>query len=268
MPLPSITLAEFNKIASGQQNAGQVDFETNSNGEFTGGLVKINNHIIRKRLNGVHLTGERVVAIKEAFLDALQKANVRAEDLQTIRAELGMSGELDAGVDANAALLDKRYTPLTRDQIRKMVDQYANQGRGFEGGEGVATEQEVRKANRTRNMSASNQRDRDSLNREVGVTAQTGRDNSILHTIKLMTGASLDEINAARMGEITGENAVNERGAAKTILTNSFTELYGQMLKMLQLYGAVRTDAEDAHARHSHLQRQRIQDGVLQQVGP
>jgi len=26
---------------------------------------------------------------------------------------------------------------------------------------------------------------------------------------------------------------VNERGAAKTILTNSFTELYGQMLKML-----------------------------------
>ena len=233
MPLPSITLAEFNKIASGQQNAGQVDFETNSNGEFTGGLVKINNHIIRKRLNGVHLTGERVVAIKEAFLDALQKANVRAEDLQTIRAELGMSGELDAGVDANAALLDKRYTPLTRDQIRKMVDQYANQGRGFAGGEGVATEQEVRKANRTRNMSESNQRDRDSLNREVGVTAQTGRDNSVLHTIKLMTGASLDEINAARMGEITGENAVNERGAAKTILTNSFTELYGQMLKML-----------------------------------
>ena len=105
-------------------------------------------------MNCVHLTGERVVAIKEAFLDALQKANVREEDLQTIRAELGMSGELDAGADANAALLDKRYTPLTRDQIRKMVDQYANQGRGFEGGEGVATEQEVRKANRTRNMSA------------------------------------------------------------------------------------------------------------------
>ncbi len=78
MPIPSITLAEFNKIASGQQNAGQVDFKTNSDGEFTGELVKINNHIIRKSLNGVHLTGERVVAIKEAFLDALQKANVRA----------------------------------------------------------------------------------------------------------------------------------------------------------------------------------------------
>ena len=36
MPIPSITLAEFNKIASGQQNAGQVDFEKNANGEFTG----------------------------------------------------------------------------------------------------------------------------------------------------------------------------------------------------------------------------------------
>ena len=82
-------------------------------------------------------------------------------------------------------------------------------------------------------MSESNKRDRDSLNREVGVTAQTGRDNSILHTIKLMTGASLEKVNEMRMGEITGENAVNERGAAQTVLTNSFTELYGQMLKLL-----------------------------------
>ena len=47
MPLPSITLAEFNKIASGRQNAGQVDFKQNSVGEFTGELVKINNHVIR-----------------------------------------------------------------------------------------------------------------------------------------------------------------------------------------------------------------------------
>ena len=113
MPIPSITLAEFNKIASGQQNAGQVDFKTNSDGEFTGGLVKINNHIIRKSLNGVHLTGERVVAIKEAFLDALQKANVRAEDLQTIRAELGMSGELNADADANAALPSRTCSTKT-----------------------------------------------------------------------------------------------------------------------------------------------------------
>ena len=233
MPLPSITLAEFNKIASGRQNAGQVDFEKNSNGEFTGGLVKINNHVIRRSQNDVHLAGERVVAIKEAFLDALEKASVRDEDLQTIREELGLSGETDAGADANAALLDRRYTPLTRDQIRKMVDWYANYGRGFEDGQGVATEREVRKADRTRNMSESNRRDRDSVNREVGAAAQTGRDNSILHTIKLMTGAELDKVNEMRMGEISGENAVNERNESKTILTNSFTTLYGQMLKML-----------------------------------
>ena len=233
MPLPSITLAEFNKIASGRQNAGQVDFKQNSAGEFTGELVKINNHVIRKSKNDVHLDGQRVVAIKEAFLGALEKASVREEDLQTIREELGLSGEIDAGADANAALLDRRYKPLTRDQIRKMLDWYANYGRGFEDGEGVATEQEVRKADRTRNMSESNQRDRDSVNREVGAAAQTGRDNSILHTIKLMTGEALDTVNEARMGEITGKNAVNEQDESKTILTNSFTALYGQMLKML-----------------------------------
>lgn len=233
MTIPSITLAEFNKIASGQHNAGQVDFKQNSAGEFTGELVKINNHVIRKSKNDVHLDGLRVVAIKEAFLDALEKASVREEDLRTIREELGLSGEINAGADANAALLDRRYTPLTRDRIRKMMDWYANYGRGFEGGQGVATEREVRKADRTRNMSESNQRDRDSVNREVGAAAQAGRDNSILQTIKLMTGASLDAVNEARMGEITGENAVNERNESKTILTNSFTTLYGQMLKML-----------------------------------
>ena len=153
MSQPNITLAEFNRIASGSQNAGQVDFKTNSDGEFTNELVKINNHVVFKSKNNVHLTGERVVAIKEAFLSALQKAHVSAEDLQTIRAELGMSGEIDASTDANEALLDKRYTPLTRDQIRTMLDKYADKGRGFEGGEGVATEREVRKADRTRNMS-------------------------------------------------------------------------------------------------------------------
>ena len=233
MSLPNITLAEFNRIASGSQNAGQVDFKTNSDGGFTNELVRINNHVVFKSKNNVHLTGERVVAVKEAFLAALKKAHVSAEDLQTIRAELGMSGEIDASADANEALLDKRYTPLTRDQIRTMLDKYANKGRGFEGGEGVATEREVRKADRTRNMSESNRRDRDSVNSQVGTAAQTGRDNSILHTIKLMAGASLDEINETRMGEITGENAVNERGESRTILTNSFNSLYGQVLKML-----------------------------------
>lgn len=134
MSLPQISLAEFNRLASGSYNAGQVDFKTNSAGEFTGELVKINNHVVFKSKNNVHLTGERVVAIKEAFVDALKKAKVSEQSLKEIREDLGMSGELDAGSYANSALLDKRYTPLSRDQIRKMLDKYANNGRGGEGG--------------------------------------------------------------------------------------------------------------------------------------
>ena len=32
------------------------------------------------------------------------------------------------------AMLEKRYTPLSREKIRHLLDTYANQGRGFEGG--------------------------------------------------------------------------------------------------------------------------------------
>ncbi len=33
MPLPNITLAQFNAISNGDYNAGQIDFATGRNGE-------------------------------------------------------------------------------------------------------------------------------------------------------------------------------------------------------------------------------------------
>ena len=43
MALPDISLAQFNRIASGSYNAGQIDFRIGENG--TAELVKINNHV-------------------------------------------------------------------------------------------------------------------------------------------------------------------------------------------------------------------------------
>ena len=53
MPLPDISLAQFNRIATGDYN-------------------KINNHVWQKSKNNVELSPERILEVKEAFLNALQ----------------------------------------------------------------------------------------------------------------------------------------------------------------------------------------------------
>ena len=74
MALPDISLAQFNRIASGSYNAGQIDFRTDENG--TAELVKVNNHVWKTSQNDVILSPERVLEVKLAFLNALQKGGV------------------------------------------------------------------------------------------------------------------------------------------------------------------------------------------------
>ena len=231
MPI-AISLAQFNSIASGKFNAGEVDLATNDAGEFTGELVKINNHILKTRQNNVELSGERVLKIKETFISALESAHVDGDNLRAIREEPGLPSEMGTDHDTTA-MLEKRYTPLSREKIRHLLDTYANQGRGFEGGEGGATDAEVRHADRTRNMSESKQEKRDRINRQYGAKVTTGIDKSIVDTIRLMTGGSLEGLNKKRIGQITGENAVNERAKSTTVLTNSFTKLYTELMNIL-----------------------------------
>ena len=57
MPLPEFTLHDFNKIASGEYNAGQIDFVTGDNGRVS--LAKINNHVHKTGLNKTTLSAAR-----------------------------------------------------------------------------------------------------------------------------------------------------------------------------------------------------------------
>ena len=91
---PTISLAQFNRIASGTYNAGQIDFATGKNG--TTELVKVNNHVWFPVLNNVQLSPARVLEVKEAFIAALQDEAVLGRDkLDIIRAELGIPTDLD-----------------------------------------------------------------------------------------------------------------------------------------------------------------------------
>ena len=56
MPIPDISLSQFNKIATGDYNAGLVDFKTDDHGNLTGELTKVNNHVHKKSLNNVVLS--------------------------------------------------------------------------------------------------------------------------------------------------------------------------------------------------------------------
>ena len=112
--LPEISLAQFNRIASGEYNAGQIDFKTDKSGQTD--LVKINNHVHMMSKNNVQLSPERVLEVKEAFVNALQKGGVKAGDLVEIRNRLGIPAEMDADSSAEnrQELTFKRFTPLSR----------------------------------------------------------------------------------------------------------------------------------------------------------
>ena len=70
MPLPNISLAQFNSIAIGKYNAGFVDFATDDQGNLTGELKKVNNHVHSTGKNRAELSPERVLEVKEAFIAA------------------------------------------------------------------------------------------------------------------------------------------------------------------------------------------------------
>ena len=118
---PEISLAQFNRIATGTYNAGLVDFET-KDGELTGNLTKVNNHRWKSSENKVVLSPQRVLEVKEAFIAALQKGGVSAEDIKTIRTKLGIPSEMDSTSDKEEMknILEKRFRPLTRHNVRQI----------------------------------------------------------------------------------------------------------------------------------------------------
>ena len=99
MAIPEISIAQFNKIANGDYNAGFVDFAKDENGNVINELKKVNNHVVRKGLNKVELSPERILEVKEAFIRALERALVPQDRINEIRGILGIPKELDATGD-------------------------------------------------------------------------------------------------------------------------------------------------------------------------
>ena len=63
-----VSLAQFNKIASGKYNVGFVDFKSDEGGNAVGELRKVNNHVHSLDRNTETISPERVLEIKESFV--------------------------------------------------------------------------------------------------------------------------------------------------------------------------------------------------------
>ncbi len=238
MALPNISLAQFNKIATGDYNAGQIDFRTKDDGSTE--LVKVNNHVWKTSKNDAILSPARILEVKLAFLNALQNGGVTDVAIKEIRNRLGLPTEIDmlTSKAERTDFLKMRFAPLTRAQVRAILDEFANQGKGYtlESINSV-TYEDWQKGQATANMSAKHAQRRDNANiASMGAHGAKGSDGvkyGVTDAMSLLTMRDLSELDATRGRRCKGLNAVNDQQTQHTVLVNSFRNLVGQALKLL-----------------------------------
>ena len=111
----NISLDQFQKMATGDYNAGEVALKSESK------LTKINNHVHRLSANTKSISHEEVLAIKNAFMKALSANGVDMAEINKIRKELGLAPD----ETAPKALAGRSIKPLSRQQIRDIIDRNA-----------------------------------------------------------------------------------------------------------------------------------------------
>ena len=238
MATPNISLAQFNSIATGDYNAGQIDFRTKDDGSTE--LIKVNNHVWKTSKNGVILSPGRILEVKLAFLNALQRGGVTDEAIKEIRSRLGLPAEVDmlSSKAERTDFLKMRFAPLTRAQVRSILDEFANQGKGytFESINSV-TYEDWQKGQATANMSARRMARRDNANiGSMGAHSAKGSDGvkyGVTDAMSLLSMRDLSELDATRGRRCKGLDAVNDRLKQHTALVNSFRCLVAQALKLL-----------------------------------
>ncbi|MBR1588613.1 MAG: hypothetical protein IJ658_09850, partial [Kiritimatiellae bacterium] len=108
----NISLRQFQEIAAGKYNAGEVRLTSDHT------LGKINHHVHATGQNKVSLSHAEVLAIKDAFVRSLSQNGVGADVIANIRRDLGLApnGATDT------ALAERSIKPLSRQQIRDILD--------------------------------------------------------------------------------------------------------------------------------------------------
>ena len=264
-----ISLAQFNRIASGAYNAGFVDFAVNDKGEAVNALRKVNNHVFATGKNREVLSPVRILEVKEAFIGALEKANVSQEHLNLIRQKLGIAKEIAAVGDTAqlGELMTARFKPLTRQQVRELLDTYADGGRGFtDASKAAVSEQDAAAAQRTAKMSKGNRQigaNTDRMNLEVALSARGDHEGFRLTDVMsvLSSVRSFADLSKARQNRIAGDDATGELNKARMRdLGSGIATLFAAALGML---AADKRESNEVMVLGTPLKLVKGEDGTL-----
>ena len=111
----SLSISDFQKISNGTYNAGDITLTS------SGKLDKVNNHVgLLKGWNNKSVDAATTLAVKNAFVQALQNAGVDAALLDDVRKDLGLpQNGSTKGFDLTT------LKPLTRAQTRQILDRFS-----------------------------------------------------------------------------------------------------------------------------------------------
>jgi hypothetical protein len=108
MAVPNISLAQFNKIATGDYNAGLVDFKTDDNGNVQNALRKVNHHVHKTGENAVNEKNLATVALQNNFATLFKAAykmhTSNAQESETFHL-FGLEAKLVKGADGMLSAL-------------------------------------------------------------------------------------------------------------------------------------------------------------------
>ena len=129
----NITIQQFQQIASGKFNAGEVKLKSEHS------LDVINNHVRSRDENVKTISHDEVLAIKQAFVRALSQNGVGPDALNDIRRRIGLAPDPSLPV----ALAKRSMKPLSRQQIRSILDEHKETINQATGAQTIRTHAEI-----------------------------------------------------------------------------------------------------------------------------
>ena len=191
----NVSIQQFQAVASGEFNAGEVKLTSETT------LGKVNNFVTRKWKNKTDHTHEEVLAVKSAFIRALNSCGVVGDELARVRAKLGLAPEQGNGVDR--MLGERSIKPLTRQEVREILDRYAgtintNAGQGT-----IRTADELN-AGVSEKERTSRTRSRNEVNASLDASRRVASNNDVMLFDRMVAGdfEGLHKKNVPRLLEM------------------------------------------------------------------
>ena len=175
-------------------------------------LGKVNNHVSRLGQNVVPLSHEEVMAVKTAFVKALASGGVGTDEIARVRRELGLAPDTGEAVDRN--LGQRSMKPLTRQQVREILDRYAETINGHPGAPRIRTAAQ-RNARLTDAERTDRANRRDAVNNALDGSRAVSANRDILLFERLVAGHfnGLFREDAERMAEMARQKLASAREA-------------------------------------------------------